>query len=127
MIVGPCAQHCNRVEHGPRFAYWHTGPASTSVSQQHPSAWDAASWLNGSSGVLATDISVPAGKLASVGADTWRDVVVAEAFAFASTLGFHQLRIDGEVLGNLSTYLFEPGASDHECHVPSPTQTHAYD
>ena len=67
----------------------HTAPA--------PVAWAAASWLNGSLGMLRTTVDVPAA------------AEIAEAFVYAATMGYHALKVNGHLVGNGTRYLFEPG------------------
>lgn len=63
------------------------------------SAWSNASWIDGSRGALRKQIVLPSGGK------------IVEAFIFASSIGFHHLLVNGALLGNQSTYLFEPGQS----------------
>ena len=60
-----------------------------------PSAttWSRAAWLNGSVGMIRTELPPDA----------------VQAFVFASTIGFHELRFNGAVLGGGVDKLFEPG------------------
>jgi hypothetical protein len=66
-----------------------------------PSAesWRNASWIDGGRGALRRRVSLPVG------------ATVREAYVFASSIGFHHVLVDGAVLGNQSTFLFEPGQS----------------
>ena len=66
-----------------------------------PSAttWSNASWIDGSRGALRRSIALPTGHK------------LVEAFVFASSIGFHHVKVNGALLGNQSTYLFEPGQS----------------
>eukprot|EP01047_Picozoa_sp_COSAG01_P050127 COSAG01_NODE_5034_length_4534_cov_1.968433_2_plen_259_part_00 len=93
-----------------RVRYWLASGNATAA----PSAWSApyafhtapsaqtwlnASWIDGSRGALRRRVILPAG------------ATVREAFVFASSIGFHHVLVDGVLLGNQSTYLFEPGQS----------------
>ena len=68
-----------------------TAPSST--------VWANASWIDGSRGALRKQIALPPGSR------------IVEAFVFASSIGFHHVLVNGALLGNQSTYLFEPGQS----------------
>ena len=66
---------------------FHTAPAART--------WSGAAWLNGSAGMLRHQFSAPA--------------EIEEAFVFASTIGFHELRLNAVVLGDGTDKLLEPG------------------
>lgn len=70
---------------------FHTAPSSAD--------WANASWIDGSRGALRSNIPLPSGSR------------IVEAFVFASSIGFHHVLVNGMLLGNQSTYLFEPGQS----------------
>ena len=96
---------------------WHSSDERTGSSTAAPSAWSEpgwfvcaptqatwrkeTSWLNGSLGMLRRDFTLP--KAAGVH--------VAHATLFASTIGFHELYLNGELLGDQQRYLYEPGQS----------------
>lgn len=94
-----------------RVRYWpgkgdggSTDPSNWSKSFRFhtaPSAahWANASWIDGSRGALRNNIALLPGSK------------IVEAFVFASSIGFHYVLVNGVVLGNQSTYLFEPGQS----------------
>ena len=79
---------------------FHTAPAA--------SDWATASWIDGSAGALRKEVLLPKSLLDGGGNGV---PTVREAFAFASSIGYHEVRIDGQILGNQTTYLFEPGES----------------
>ena len=70
---------------------FHTAPSSAD--------WANASWIDGSRGALRKNIALPSGSR------------IVEAFVFASSIGFHHVLVNGMLLGNQTTYLFEPGQS----------------
>ena len=74
---------------------------ATAMPTHHPSpaTWVAAAWLNGSAGMIRRALT--ATELAGT----------AEAHVFASTIGFHELRWNGAVLGGGREKLYEPGVS----------------
>eukprot|EP01051_Picozoa_sp_SAG22_P001130 SAG22_NODE_41_length_25488_cov_6.133719_5_plen_540_part_00 len=92
---------------GWRVRYWLAGGDAPSGWSAHYSfrtapaaeSWRNASWVDGSRGALRRRISLPPG------------ATVREAYVFASSIGFHHVLVDGALLGNQSTYLFEPGQS----------------
>eukprot|EP01048_Picozoa_sp_COSAG05_P004773 COSAG05_NODE_269_length_12494_cov_9.329326_5_plen_534_part_00 len=88
--------------------YWKSGAGAEASSWSEPFAfrtapspvtWDNATWIDGSRGALRREIVLPSG------------AKIREAFVFATSIGFHHVLVDGVLLGNQSTYLFEPGQS----------------
>lgn len=63
------------------------------------STWRQTSWLNGSRGMLRRDFTLPTRS------------PVQSGYLYASTIGFQELYLNGELLGNQSRFLFEPGQS----------------
>ena len=69
------------------------------LTAPNQSTWRAqSSWLNGSLGMLRRDFHLP-------------QASVAHATLFASTIGFQELYLNGELLGDQRRYLYEPGQS----------------
>eukprot|EP01046_Picozoa_sp_COSAG06_P033492 COSAG06_NODE_3422_length_5370_cov_2.834187_2_plen_607_part_00 len=72
---------------------FHTAPAQT--------AWRNASWIDGSQGAVRKQILLPTG------------AVIQEAYVYASSIAFHEILVNGALVGNQSTYLYEPGQSSY--------------
>ena len=60
-------------------------------------AWAASTWLNGSAGMLRREFHTGS--------------PVHSAHVYASTIGFHELRLNGLILGQQTDKVFEPGTS----------------
>lgn len=80
-------------------------PAAAATSSPPPpegepsaAAWAAAAWLNGSAGMIRFEFHAEA-------------AAVSSAHVYASTIGFHELRLNGAVLGQQADKIFEPGVA----------------
>lgn len=58
---------------------------------------------------LVTNIGLPH----QVAQEHQSGAVVAEAFLYATTVGFHEIRVNGAVVGQQQRHLFEPGQSSY--------------
>eukprot|EP01048_Picozoa_sp_COSAG05_P022925 COSAG05_NODE_4764_length_1381_cov_1.297192_2_plen_286_part_00 len=109
-IVWGGAPLSSESEYAWRVRYFDTDDASNSGSQwsdwarfttaPDQASWRKTSWINGSAGLLRRDFALPTNKSP-----------VRSAILYASTIGFQELYLNGELLGNQSRYLFEPGQS----------------
>jgi hypothetical protein len=71
---------------------------ATPSPEPSAAAWAAAAWLNGSAGMLRREFTAGGPGLSS-------------AHVYASTIGFHELRVNGAILGEQTDKVFEPGVA----------------